>query len=382
LGNGLAMRAANVLRLLTATNRVFVLIIPLYPPGTATEQPAWMAEFCEDVRWARPPVEYTRETILDSEYEGWQHAWMEEVARAYTDQSFDIIHVFRLATLHYAGLALERRENQRAIRQLDLDDIESRTHMRLAALYARRNREADRVEALRLANRAATSERQLLTSWDRIFICSETDKADLEARLPHHRAEIVVLPNRVQLPANPLPPPHSLPFTLLYVGTLNYFPNADGIIWFCQEVLPIIRELSPLHIRLWIVGTGATDELLDLAHIPEVEVIGEVERVDPWYHRADLVIVPLCAGGGTRIKLIEALAYRRPVVGTSIAAEGLDVVDGTHLLIGDRPDVFARHCLRLLQDTSLAERLAAQGRSLVEERYALPASDSVSTRVR
>jgi glycosyltransferase involved in cell wall biosynthesis len=359
-----------------------VLIVPLYPQGAATDLPDWMADRCEDVRWAGPTVEHNRDSIPEVDDERWLRAWIEEVARAYHGESFDTIHVFRLATLRYARSYLTRAAFQSARRQLDLDDIESRTQYRLAMLYARHNLEAEHAEAARLAQRAVESERQLLSSWDRIFICSEDDRAYLAGKIPNHRAEIVVLPNLVQLPDNPPPPRRTTPLTLLYVGTLGYFPNADGVIWFCREVLPVIRELSAIPIRLLIVGTGASDDVRDLAHIPEVEVVGEVERVDEWYRRADLVVVPLRAGGGTRIKLIEAFAHQRPVVSTSIAAEGLAVVDGKHLLIGDRPAVFARHCLRLLHDSAFADRLAENGRRLVEERYALPALESVATHAR
>ena len=296
--------------------------------------------------------------------------------------SFDVIHIFRMFTLKYAQRYLDSATNQPATLQLDLDDVESRTQQRLARLYSRHRLDAERAEAEHLATRAEVTERQLLNSWDRIFVCSAEDMADLDARFPTHRAEIVVLPNRVLLPLEPPPPPRGTPLTLLCVGTLSYFPNADGVIWFCREVLPVIRELSAVQLRLLVVGTGATDEVRDLAHIPEVEIVGEVEGVDEWYQRADLVIVPLRAGGGTRIKLLEALAHQRPVVSTSIAAEGLAVIDGTHLLIGDRPAVFARHCLRLLQDEILANQLAANGRELVEERYALSEIEATATLAR
>ncbi|HEX3722212.1 MAG TPA: glycosyltransferase [Nitrolancea sp.] len=371
LGNGLAMRAANVLRLLLETHRVTVLVIPLYHRGAATTLPTWMEAFCEDIRTAQPPMTYTRENVPDRDVEQWERAWIEEIGRAYDDQSFDVIHIFRMFTLKYAQRYLDSATNQPATLQLDLDDVESRTQQRLARLYSRHRLDAGRTEALRMATWAEVTERQLMNSWDRVFVCSAEDKVELDARVPTHRAEIVVLPNRVMLPVDLPPPPRGTPLTLLCVGTLSYFPNADGVIWFCREVLPVIRELSAVQLRLLVVGTGATDEVRDLAHIPEVEIVGEVERVDEWYQQADLVIVPLRAGGGTRIKLIEAMAYQRPIVSTSIAAEGLAVTDGIHLLIGDRPVVFARHCLRLLQDASLANKLAANGRKLVEERYAL-----------
>ncbi len=369
-GNGVAMRAGQVLRRLTATHRVSVLILPLYPSVAAASAPPWLEERCTAIRSAPPPVPYDEATVAPHERADWQSAWIDEIGRAY-DESFDTIHFFRSATIPLASAYLKRPELQRAVIQIDLDDVESRTLHRLAVLYARHGFEAESAEVERRSNLAFHIEQQLLTEWDRIFVCSEIDRLDLEQRLPEHRAEIVVLTNRVHLPVAPPLQRVSTPRTLLYVGTLSYFPNVDGLIWFCREVLPRIREWSPIAQRLLIVGSGPTDDIRDLEHIPEVEIIGEVEQLADWYARADLVIVPLRAGGGTRIKLLEALAYRRPVVSTTLAAEGLDVQDGTHLLIGDRPAVFARHCLRLLEERDLAEQLAANGRALIEAHYAI-----------
>jgi glycosyltransferase involved in cell wall biosynthesis len=369
-GNGVAMRASQVLRGLTETHRVSVLILPLYQNVKSAELPGWLTVRCAAIRWAPPSVPLDEAHVAPDDHAAWQDAWTDEIGRVYHDEPFDTIHLFRTSVLALAKRYLRRPDLQRATIQLDLDDIESRTQSRLAALYARHGREEQRAAEQR-SRSARQLEAQLLTEWDRLFVCSEIDRLDLEQRLPSRRAEVVTLPNRVRLPAVPPPRPGSKPLTLLYVGTLGYFPNADGLIWFCREVLPRMREWSPIELRLFIVGSGALNDVRDLAHIPEVEIIGSVERLDEWYARADLVIVPLRAGGGTRIKLLEALAYQRPVVSTTLGAEGLDVRDGTHLLLGDRPAVFARHCLRLLQDPDLASQLAANGRALVEERYAI-----------
>ncbi|HEX7101364.1 MAG TPA: glycosyltransferase, partial [Nitrolancea sp.] len=337
----------------------------------AAHPPQWLSERCAAVRWAPPLGPFHDSSVAPHEHAAWQAAWIDEIGRTYDNEPFDSIHLFRAATIPLAANYLRRPDLQRAIVQIDLDDVESRTQSRLAALYGRYGLADERDEAERRSTVALHIEQQLLTGWDRIFVCSDIDRVELEQRLPQRRAEIVVLPNRVRLPQSSPPLPHSSTRTLLYVGTLSYFPNADALNWFCREVLPRIREWSPIALRLLVVGSGPTNDVQDLAHIPEVEIIGEVEQLGAWYARADVVIVPLRTGGGTRIKLIEALAYRRPVVSTTLAAEGLDVIDGTHLLIGDRPAVFARHCLRLLEDRDLAEQLATSGRALVEERYAI-----------
>jgi glycosyltransferase involved in cell wall biosynthesis len=121
-----------------------------------------------------------------------------------------------------------------------------------------------------------------------------------------------------------------------------------------------------------LIGGGVSDDVAALRFIPEVEVVGPVPDLAQWYRNATLVVVPLRAGGGTRIKLLEALSYRRPVVSTRLGAEGLDVIDGEHVLLADRAHHFARQCLRLMADPVLAQRLGKLGRALIEASYALP----------
>ena len=225
--------------------------------------------------------------------------------------------------------------------------------------------------AERQAKESARQEVEFLGDWDRVYVCSEQDRNELQRRAGRRRAGIVVLPNVVRLPPDPPPAPRSGCPTILYLGTFGYFPNADAAVWLCREILPVIREQSPGPMRLVLVDSGTPAEVRALRHIPEVEFVGEVPDIAPWYARADLVVVALRAGGATRIKLLEALAYRRPVVSTSIRAEGLDLVDDEHLLIADRGRHFGQQCLRLLGDAGLAARLAEAGRRRVEQRYSL-----------
>ncbi len=370
-GNGLAMRAGSVLREFTQTHRVSLLIVPLYASGAAKRMPQWVYAACDQVRAVRPPEpsdEYVDQRLREQ-------AWIDEAGRAYFGDRFDTIHVFRLAAVRFAMPYLRRPFLASSRWHLDLDDVESRSGRRLAELYARNGRDDDERAANRSAQDADEAEREVLTTWDRVYVCSQDDKAYLSQQLPNGRAEIAILPNRVTLPLDPPPARRSAPFTFLYVGTMSYFPNLDGVIWFCLEVLPVMRELSAARFRILLVGTGAPPEIRALAHVPGVEFVGEVDAIDPWYERADAVVVPVRAGGGTRIKLLEALAHRRPVVATSLAAEGLDLIDGEHVLLANRPLPFARHCLRLVEDERFAERLAVQGRRAVEQRYGLSTSN-------
>lgn len=370
-GNGLAMRSATVLRTLLRGYRVSLLIVPLYPPGPAHELPSWVRERCENVRWVPAPNLNTAGYDGNALRQKRLAAWIEAVARAYPSGAFDVIHVFRTATLPFAERYLNRAGDRAAQWHLDLDDVESRVQERLARLYERHGRAAEQSGAEQRAAESARQEDDLLRAWDRVYVCSEQDWDYLQRRANRLRAEIVVLPNAVRLPADPPPSPRSGRLTILYLGTFGYFPNVDAAVWLCREILPVIREGIPGPVRLLLVGSGAPPEVQALDHIPEVEFIGEVPDVAPWYARSDLVVVPLRAGGGTRIKLLEALAYRRPVVSTSVGAEGLDLVNDEHLLLADRAQHFGQQCLRLLGDAELAVRLAESGRRCVEQRYSL-----------
>ncbi|MBN1427333.1 MAG: glycosyltransferase [Anaerolineae bacterium] len=163
----------------------------------------------------------------------------------------------------------------------------------------------------------------------------------------------------------PLPPYDSL--ACVFVGNMNYLPNSDAAVYFCREILPFIHQTLP-EVEVWIVGTSPRPEVEALAD-DKVHVTGAVEEVESYYERSTVCIMPLRAGGGARLKILEAMALGRPVVTTSIGCEGQDVLDGTHVLIGDTPGTFAEHVIRLLTDASLRRRLAIQARALVIEQY-------------
>jgi len=119
---------------------------------------------------------------------------------------------------------------------------------------------------------------------------------------------------------------------------------------------------------MWIVGINPSTEVRDLDG-NGIHVTGRVEDVRPYYRRSTVCVVPLRAGGGTRLKILEAMALGRPVVSTSIGCEGLDVVDGEHLFIADRPEEFADRTIRLLTDEALRRSITSRARAMVVSRY-------------
>lgn len=156
---------------------------------------------------------------------------------------------------------------------------------------------------------------------------------------------------------------------LLFLGSLDWYPNQDAVEYLLEEILPFLITRAP-EVRLRIVGRRAPPDLAKhVAQSSGVELVGEVADVRPHLAQAAVVLVPLRIGGGSRIKILEALAMGKAVVSTTIGAEGLAVTNGVHLLLADSPEAFADSTLRLLKSPEERARLGDEGRKLVEGRY-------------
>lgn len=201
--------------------------------------------------------------------------------------------------------------------------------------------------------------------FDRCTAVSEEDRRLLLAANP--RLQVDVIPNGVDTRIyQPLPQEGTSP-TLLFVGKMSYSACSDAVLYFHREMLPRIRRMVG-DVQMWIVGTDPPLEVMRLDG-DGVHVTGRVDDVVPYYRRSSVCVVPLRVGGGTRLKILEAMALGRPVVSTSVGAEGLDVVDGEHILIADSPEQFAEKTGRLLEDRTLYDRITANARQLVVARY-------------
>jgi glycosyltransferase involved in cell wall biosynthesis len=157
---------------------------------------------------------------------------------------------------------------------------------------------------------------------------------------------------------------------LLFLGSLDYMPNDDAILYFCQAILPRLRMKVP-RFTLRVVGGGATPQVGNMGRLREVDLAGMVPDVTPEYEKASVVVVPLRAGSGTRIKILEAFSFRKPVVSTTIGAEGLGAIHEQHLLIADTPEQFASACARLLTDAPLRNRLVENAYAFFRTEYSL-----------
>ena len=156
---------------------------------------------------------------------------------------------------------------------------------------------------------------------------------------------------------------------ILHIGTMFWPPNIDGILWFLNEILPLIQEKRP-EVVFDIIGANPPREIIDIGNAePGINVTGYVQDPIPYLENANLMVVPLRAGGGMRVKILNALGQGFPVVSTTLGCEGIAVEDGVHLLVADTAQDFAASVIRLLEDRHLAQELGRRGRQLIEDNY-------------
>lgn len=157
---------------------------------------------------------------------------------------------------------------------------------------------------------------------------------------------------------------------ILTLGTLHYPPNADGIRWFANDVFPLVQAQEP-DATLTIIGKNPPADLLQLQerNPGTIEVTGYVEDLSPYFDKAGAMVIAVRAGGGMRVRILEAFARGMPVVTTTIGLEGIDAVPGEHVLVEDTPQGFAESTLALLANPELADKLSRSGRRLAEDNY-------------
>jgi len=210
-------------------------------------------------------------------------------------------------------------------------------------------------------------ERDAVRRFDRVLAVSEADRETLR-RLYGPLPPVDVVPTGVDTTYFAPSDAPEQPGRLVFTGSMDWLPNEDAMLYFARDVLPDIQQQEPLA-SLSIVGRTPTAAVRRLASTGSIEVTGRVEDVRPHIAAAQVYVVPLRVGGGTRLKIFEAMAMGRPIVSTTVGAEGLPVQAGTHLHIADTPQDFANAVLRLLRDEGERRRLGRAARDLVVERY-------------
>lgn len=251
-----------------------------------------------------------------------------------------------------------------ATRVVDTHNIDSLVLRRYADAMWRGPRAA---YARMTASKLARHERHVFAAADLVWVCSDEERALLDGSTAR-RVEVV--PNGVdafgEFAARDIA---TAPDRILFFGKLDYHPNSDAVRWFLDAIFPAIRARRP-HVEFLVVGPGADADLrARIERTANAQLMGWVPELADLVASAAVVVVPLRAGGGTRLKILEALSLGRPLVSTTVGAEGLALVSGQDLVLADDPADFAAHVVSLLDRPAEARRLGGAGREAVCSRY-------------
>ena len=378
-GNGLSMRAYASLRALSEHSHVYLLVLNKKPVDKMADR--MIRSLCREVVFYPAGLWQGRQFWLRAIsmvpfLGGWLYPrpsdWstLSRVVfkNPFSVSGFDCVHLFRMYMIPLLSTIKGSATWRQA--QLDIDDLESLTRARLAALYFKRGL-LTRAAQLRLESRQYLDlEKKELGVFDRVFVSSEDDRRRLVDGGLYPAPEVA--PNVVDIPdvCHAATESSGDEFRFLFVGSLSYFPNVDAITRFSLQVLPAIRAAADRPVGLDIVGGGLKPRIgRQLSRCPGVRLRGYLPNIADAYRVADAVVVPLSGGGGTRIKVLEAFAYGRCVVSTPLGVEGIELDVDRHVVVGEGVEGLLAASLSVVRDPALRRSRAEHARLLVQERY-------------
>ena len=337
-----------------------------------------LLKICSRVEGFRQPARPLHSRIVDSlvasspdmalrlEHDG-SH---DVLQRMLDEESYDLVQVEGLEMAPY-GFQVLGASGHRPTVVFDAHNVEFLLQRRAAQMDARSlNRWHAAGYSILQWRKLYHYERAFCRAVDGIVSVSEPDRQVLSSLAPE--SQVVTVPNGIDISRYETEPlPATRPPLLVFTGKMDYRPNVDAMLWFGLKVLPRIRR--QLDVKLQIVGMDPHPRLNRLGTNTDVELTGAVDDVVPYIRGAAVYVTPMRVGGGTRFKILEALACAKPVVSTSLGVEGIPLRDGEHLLIADDASSFADAVLSLLRDQDAdgkhSRALGRAGRSFVEEHF-------------
>ena len=284
-----------------------------------------------------------------------------QVRQLTAESQFDIVHIELSLAARYVR-AISPQSRARTI--LSTHNIESERFRRELGITPWGPR---RLVLLADATLFSAWEQKTLRWFDGAVAVSESDRAWIQRE--HPGGHVCLAPNGVDTQHFRPSDSGALPEqTLVFTGVMDYPPNVDAVTWFAAEIWPVIRQQYP-RLRFDIVGAKPAPAVMALADIDGVSVVGKVPEIEPYVERALAFVVPLRSGGGTRLKILQAMALGCPVVSTALGAEGLDVVEGENILFAETAAAFVAQVGKLTEQPRLRQRLVERGRALVVEKY-------------
>ncbi|NLG49865.1 MAG: glycosyltransferase [Chloroflexi bacterium] len=342
------------------------------------DDPGPLADLCRVLRTVHVPVRTPRdrlETLLTTPLPDMaRRLFSPEFAAALRtlldEYRFDVVQIEGIELAPYAFVVSEWLGDNAPTLIFDDHNAEYVLQRRAYQTDARNPRRwAQACYSLTQWQRLERFERRVCELADAVVCVSEADAEALRQLVPG--LQPVVVPNGVDVERYRPDLPDSIPLqhpALVFTGKMDFRPNVDAMLWFCRQVWPKITARMP-EAHLYIVGKNPHPRLASLARDERVTITGYVQDNLPYFGGADVYIVPLRIGGGTRLKVLEAMATGRALVSTTLGIEGIALTPGQHVLVGDSADAFADAVLELLHDPARRQIMGQAAREFVVEHY-------------
>lgn len=370
---GSLQRSFNLLREISGSNEIYLLAINqkaiLPNDEQINESVTALSTLCKYIRVFKVSSDYSRvrwylllflNLFSSSPYSVWKFRSKEliqEIRKLQGESKFDLIHMDTLDLAQYEKFL------GNAHKVMNHHNIES-------ALMIRRC-QSEKNPLVRLyfylqAQKLKQYEKKHVPLFDINLVVSSNDKKLLERNVP--RARIHIVPNGTDI--GYFRPNNQINLReLVFAGGMNWYPNRDAMIYFCECIYPLIK-CSVSDVVINIIGSSPPQKLLNLAEKDNsIKIYGFVEDIRPLLNQSTIYIVPIRVGGGTRLKILDAFACGKALVSTTVGCEGIEVTPDQDILIGDSPEEFAAQVIKLLNDSCLRAKLEINARRLVETKY-------------
>lgn len=370
INDGQSRRTYSILKGLARRHEVHLLSLYELPEETHPKCVEHLSTFCERVEmFASPPktlsvgmVMRLLRSILSTEpYTIWRHysgEYVKRVKACLQETSYDVVHCDILP------LAYSIRNVTGPVRTLTDHDV---SYLKAQRMAKQRSNPAAKLFIYYEAMKLKRLERRIFRHVDLGITVSEIDRKLLEALCPE--GHFGVVENGVDVGAFAPNPSATERNTLVWLGGFHHYPNYEAVSFLLKEIYPRIKQNVP-QVKLYIVGGGVPESLKKLMPVDSSIVFtGYVDDPLPYIQRAAVFIAPILSGGGTKLKVLEAMAVGKAVVSTSIGVEGIDGEDGQHFMVADDPEKFSSVVISLLDDDVARERLGKYARNRVIEKY-------------
>jgi sugar transferase (PEP-CTERM/EpsH1 system associated) len=371
---GAAIRSFNLLKNLASRHDIHLL--SFIQEGNTSKRTSPLSKYCSNIATVPPPRRSTKRRALSVLFSAKPDMALRLPSPEFTNQlrihlmreRFDFVQVEAIEMAQY-GLEIKEM-NLPSPPLVIFDDINAEYLLQRRAFETDTKHPSLWLGALYSLiqwQKLRRYEREVCRRMDRVVVVSQADRKALQRLLPG--LDSTVVPNGVDSNYySPAGMEGESDTALVFTGKMDFRPNVDAVLWFAHKVWPLIQEAIP-ETRFKVVGRNPHPRLDHLKELPGITLTGYVEDIRPYIAEAGVYVVPLRVGGGTRLKVLEAMSMSKGIVSTSMGCEGIDITPEQELFIGDEPLSFAEKTVNLMRDRERRQELGLAARRLVEDRY-------------